>query len=57
MRVHICATACAVRASLGIYNTSEEVDALLAAVDALSKRAGDSGYAWKPDDERWIPVA
>lgn len=46
----------AVRASLGIYNTEADVDALLAGVRALGSRPGDSGYAWKPDDERWVPT-
>jgi len=46
----------AVRASLGIYNTRAEVDALLDGVRALAERPGDSGYAWKRDEERWVPV-
>ena len=46
----------AVRASLGLYNDDADVDALLAAVRALRGRPGDSGYAWKPDHERWEPV-
>lgn len=44
----------AVRASLGVYNTDEEVRALVAAVRALAERVPDSGYAWKGDEERWI---
>ncbi|HET6403998.1 MAG TPA: aminotransferase class V-fold PLP-dependent enzyme [Candidatus Thermoplasmatota archaeon] len=46
----------AVRASLGIYNTREEVRTLVEAVGELARRAPDSGYAWKGDDERWEPV-
>lgn len=46
----------AVRASLGAYNDDADVDALLDAVAALSRRKGDSGYAWKPDLETWVPV-
>ncbi|HLE96164.1 MAG TPA: aminotransferase class V-fold PLP-dependent enzyme [Candidatus Thermoplasmatota archaeon] len=44
----------AVRASLGIYNSEEEVDALLVAVRALATRPPDSGYAWKGDLDRWV---
>lgn len=46
----------AVRASLGLYNTRDEVRALLDAVRALAARPGDSGYAWKGDSETWSPV-
>jgi selenocysteine lyase/cysteine desulfurase len=46
----------AVRASLGIYNTREDVDALLLGVAELAKRPGDSGYRWVPDQERWLPA-
>lgn len=46
----------AVRASLGVYNDEADVDALVGAVAALAKRPGDSGYAWKPDHEKWEPV-
>ena len=46
----------AVRASLGVYNDDADVDALLEGVRALQKRKGDSGYAWRAEDERWVPV-
>lgn len=46
----------AVRASLGVYNTEDEVDALLLAVQDLAKRKGDSGYRWIERDERWVPA-
>lgn len=47
----------AVRASLGLYNDEADVDAFLAAVRSLAARAPDSGYAWKPDEERWHATA
>jgi cysteine desulfurase / selenocysteine lyase len=46
----------AVRASLGVYNTQDEVDALLLAAQDLAKRKGDSGYRWVPESERWVPA-
>lgn len=46
----------AVRASLGIYNDRDDVKALLDAMQALAARPGDSGYAWKGEEEKWIPV-
>jgi len=46
----------AVRASLGVYNDESDVDALLDAVTKLAARAPDSGYAWKPDREHWVPT-
>lgn len=46
----------AVRASLGIYNTREDVDALLVGVADLAKRPGDSGYRWVPEKEHWLPA-
>lgn len=46
----------AVRASIGVYNTPAEIDALLLGVGDLAKREPDSGYAWKPDEERWHPL-
>lgn len=46
----------AVRASLGIYNDDADVEAFLDAVHALAKRAPDSGYGWKGDQERWEAV-
>jgi selenocysteine lyase/cysteine desulfurase len=44
----------AVRASMGVYNTREDVDALLLGVAELAKRAGDSGYRWVPEHEQWV---
>lgn len=46
----------AVRASLGVYNNDADVRALLDAITALAARPGDSGYAWKPDADRWETV-
>ncbi|HVM45009.1 MAG TPA: aminotransferase class V-fold PLP-dependent enzyme [Candidatus Thermoplasmatota archaeon] len=46
----------AVRASIGIYNDENDVRALVEALDRLSRRAPDSGYAWKGDEEKWVPV-
>ena len=46
----------AVRASLGIYNNEADVDALLEALRSISGRVADTGYAWKPDQEKWEPV-
>ena len=46
----------AVRASLGVYNDEDDVRAFVQAVEALARRAPDSGYAWKGDQEKWEPV-
>lgn len=46
----------AVRASIGIYNTMAEVEALIAAVRSLAERGADSGYRWLEKDERWVPA-
>ncbi len=46
----------AVRASLGVYNDDADVEALLDAVRALAARKPDSGYAWKGDQETWVPI-
>lgn len=46
----------AVRASLGVYNSQEDVEALLACVREVAARPPESGYAWKADEERWVPV-
>lgn len=36
----------AVRASLGVYNTSEDVDALVDAVDRIARQAWSGDYSW-----------
>lgn len=46
----------AVRASIGIYNSESEVDALLTGVAEVAKRGPDSGYRWVPEHEKWVPV-
>ncbi len=45
----------AVRASLGIYNTQEEVEAFLAAVEEIAQQSWKGSYAWA-EGENWRPA-